>query len=164
MRRFLYIVGAVVLGFLSGYLSLTLIVSSGKVEVPDLKGKDIVQANQILKEKGLYIRIDGEEYSELPTGVVFKQTPPAGSIVKKGREIGVILSKGLKFSVMPDVTGMELEEAEKILTEKGIPIERIIYLHSDKYPEKTVIAQRPEPQEGGKSIKLIVSLGKKDEE
>jgi len=33
---------------------LTLLVSGGTVEVPDLSRKDIVQANQILKEKGLY--------------------------------------------------------------------------------------------------------------
>ncbi|MCS7203100.1 MAG: PASTA domain-containing protein [Thermodesulfovibrio sp.] len=164
MKKLLYILGAVFAGFVSGYLSLTLLVSSGKVEVPDIKGKDIVQANQILKEKGLYMRIDGEEFSELSKGTVFRQNPPAGTVVKKGREIGVILSKGVRFPILPDLVGKEFDEAEKILNDKGIPIEKIVYIHSDKYPKNTVIAQRPEPTEGGKTIKLIVSLGKKDEE
>jgi len=66
---------------------LTLLVSGGTVEVPDLSGKDIVQANQILKEKGLYIRIDGEEYSDAPTGTVSRQTPPAGTSIKREEKL-----------------------------------------------------------------------------
>ncbi|MGB9710533.1 MAG: PASTA domain-containing protein [Thermodesulfovibrio sp.] len=164
MRRVLYIAGAIFGGFLAGYFSLTIFVSGGTIEVPDLRGKDIVQANQILKEKGLYIRIDGEEYSEIPAGTVSRQIPPAGTKVKKGREIGVVISKGLRFTTLPDVRGLSYEEAEKILNEKGIPVEKIIKIHSEMYPENTVIAQSPEPEEGGKAIKLIVSLGKNEDE
>ncbi|WP_297212518.1 MULTISPECIES: PASTA domain-containing protein [Thermodesulfovibrio] len=162
MRKIFYILLAIIGGFITGYLSLTVFVSSGKTETPDLMGKDIVQANQILKERGLYIRIDGEEYSEMQSGTICRQDPPPQTKVKKGREVGVIVSKGLKFSVLPDVTGMQLDEAEKLLTSKGIPVEKIIYV-SSKHEEKTVIAQRPEPQEGGKSVRLIVSSGKKEE-
>lgn len=162
MKKFLYIAGAILGGFLAGYFSLTLFVSGGTTEVPDLRGKDIVQANQILKEKGLHIRIDGEEYSEAPVGTVSRQSPPAGTKIKKGREIGVIMSKGLRFTVLPDVRGLSYEEAEKILNEKGIPVEKVIKIHSEIYPENIVIAQRPEPEEGGKAIKLIVSLGRKE--
>lgn len=163
MSKILYIAGAILAGFMAGYLSLTLFVSGKTIEIPDLKGKDLVQANQILKEKGLYIRIDGEEYSDTPVGTVSRQSLPAGTKVKKGREIGVIMSKGLKFTVFPDVRGLSYEEAEKILNEKGIPVEKVIQIHSGKYPEKIVIAQSPEPQQGGKAIKLIVSIGKKEE-
>lgn len=163
MKKVLYIAGAMLAGFLAGYLSLTIFVSGGTTEVPDLRGKDIVQANQLLKEKGLYIRIDGEEYSEMPTGTVSRQSLPSGTKIKKGREVGVVMSKGLRFTVFPDVRGLSFEEVEKILNEKSIPIEKVIKIHSDKYPENTVIAQSPEPQEGGKAIKLIVSLGKEEE-
>ncbi len=164
IKKIIYIVAVIIGGFLAGYVSLTIFVSSGKTEVPDLKGKDIVQANQLLRERGLHIRIDGEEYSELPVATICKQTIPPYTKVKKGREVGVVISKGVRFSVLPDVTGMYLEEAEKILNEKSIPLEKVIYIYSDKYEKNTVIAQRPEPEEGGKSIKLIVSLGKKEDE
>uniref|UniRef100_A0A7C4EME1 PASTA domain-containing protein n=1 Tax=Thermodesulfovibrio aggregans TaxID=86166 RepID=A0A7C4EME1_9BACT len=163
MRKFLYITGIILAGFITGYISLTLLVSGGNTETPDLRGKDIVKANQILREKGLYIRIDGEEYAETPVGTVSRQSPPPGTKIKKGREVGVIVSKGLRFSMLPQVTGISFEEAEKILNTIGIPVEKIIYIHSEKYPENIVIAQRPEPEEGGKAIKLIVSLGKKEE-
>lgn len=163
MKRFLYITAAIIAGFLMGYISLSLLVSGGSTEIPDLRGKDIVQANQMLKEKGLYIRIDGEEYADTPAGTVSRQSPPAGTKIKKGREIGVIISKGLRFLVLPDVRGITFEEAEKILNRMGIPLEKIIYIHSERYPENFVIAQRPEPEEGGKAIKLIISLGEKEE-
>jgi len=163
LKKFLYIIIAIVGGFFSGYLLLTFIVLGGTTQVPDLIGKDIVVANKILREKGLYIRIEGYEYSETPTGTVSNQNPPAGTKIKSGREIGVIVSKGLRFNILPDVTGINYEEAEKILNEKGITIEQIIYIHSEIYPEKTVIAQRPEPNEGGKSIKLLVSKGRRED-
>ncbi len=163
MKKILYIFAVIIGGFLSGYLFLSIFVSSGTTEIPDLRGKDIVQANQILKERGLYMRIDGEEYSDFPLGTISKQTIPPDTKVKKGREIGVIVSKGVRFPVLPDVVGLSLEEAEKILVEKGIPIERVIFIHSKKYEKNTVIAQRPEPDEGGKSIRLLVSLGEKEE-
>lgn len=163
MRRFLYITGIVIAGFLTGYISLLLLVSGGSTETPDLIGKDIVQANQILRGKGLYIRIDGEEYAQIPAGTVSKQSPPPGTKIKKGREIGVIVSKGLKFSILPDVRGISFEEAEKILNRMSIPVEKIIYIHSKRYPENFVIAQRPEPEEGGKAIKLIISIGEREE-
>lgn len=163
MKKFLFIVALIFVGFLSGYLLLTFIVLSGKTEVPDLKGKDIVQANQILREKGLYIRIDGHEYSDSPAGTIFKQEPPAGIKVKSGREVGVVISKGMRFTFLPDVTGIPYEEAEKKLKEIGIPIEKVIYINSEAHPELTVIAQRPEPDEGGQSIKLIVSKKQKEE-
>lgn len=164
MKKFFYILGVIFAGFISGYLLLSFVIQSGKVEVPDLKGKDIVQANQILKEKGLHIRIDGQEYSENPSGTIFKQEPPAGTKVKAGREIGVIVSKGLRFNLLPDVTGIPYEEAEKRLKEMGIPIEKVIYINSDTYPPLTVVAQRPEPNEGGQSIKLLVSKKQKEEQ
>lgn len=163
MKKFLFIVALIFAGFLSGYLLLTFIVLSGKIEVPDLKGKDIVQANQILREKGLYIRIDGHEYSDNPVGTIFKQEPPAGIKVKSGREVGVVISKGMSFTLLPDVTGIPYEEAEKKLKETGVPIEKVIYINSEAHPELTVIAQRPEPDEGGQSIKLLVSKKQKEE-
>lgn len=163
MRKFLYVALAVLLGFLSGYFFLTFLVLSGATEVPDLRGKDIVSANQLLRDKGLHIRIDGYEYSELPSGAVSKQEPPAGTKIKSGREVGVIISKGVKFASFPELRGLTLEEAEKILREKGIPIEKLTFIHSDHYPEKTIIAQRPEPDEGGKSIKLLISKGRKED-
>lgn len=163
MKKFLYILFAILGGFLSGYLLLSFIISSGTEEVPDLKGKDIVQANQILKERGLYIRIDGQDYSDTPVGTIFKQEPPSGTKIKKGREIGVVISKGTRFSFIPDVTGLSYEEAEKKLKEIGIPIEKVIYIYSEKHSNLTVIAQRPEPSEGGQSVRLIVSKNQREE-
>lgn len=163
MKKLLYMMLIILAGFLSGYFLLSYVILSGETTVPDLKGVDVVKANQLLRERGLHIRIDGQEYSEYSAGTIFKQEPPPGTKVKSGREIGVIVSKGTRFSFFPDVRGLTYEEAEKKLREMGIPIDKVIFINSDYYPDSTVVAQRPEPDEGGQSIKLIVSKKQKED-
>ncbi|HHZ14246.1 MAG: penicillin-binding transpeptidase domain-containing protein [Caldicoprobacterales bacterium] len=57
-------------------------VTEGKVVVPDLKGKSIREANNILVSLGLKLRIEG-------SGVAVSQDPPAHSQVEPGTEIMV---------------------------------------------------------------------------
>lgn len=59
-------------------------VKSGEVEIPDLAGYPIREAIQKLSAAGLFPRIEG-------TGRVFRQDPPAGSVVPSGTTIQIVL-------------------------------------------------------------------------
>lgn len=157
----LYIITIFIIGMLSGHFTFKLLSFSRTVTVPDLRGKEMVDANDILRKKGLYIRLEGEDYdSYIPQGCIIRQDIPPNNIVKEGREIKVVLSKGPRIRYVPDVVGQPIETAEAILKEKGIRIGKIIYVHSEKTVRNTVIAQRPEPNEkGGESFSVLVSLG-----
>lgn len=171
----LYILCFVLLGLLSGYLAFKILSFSRTVEVPDLKGKTVVEANGILARKGLYLKVEGEDYDPvIPQGLVVRQDVPPGNQVKEQRAIKVLLSKGPKVWSIPQLSGLTLEEAEQALAGSGLRIEKIIKVHSDTVEKDIIIAQRPNPDEtfgGGPpespkdllgqhhGLSLIVSMG-----
>lgn len=136
------------MGLLSGYAAFKIMSFSKTVEVPDLKGRSVVEANDLLTRKGLYLKVEGEDYDpDIAPGQVMRQDVPAGNKVKEQRSIKVFLSRGPKIWSIPDVTGMNLEEAEQAVTGSGLRIEKIIKVHSDAVEKDMVIAQRPNPDE-----------------
>ncbi len=144
----LFVLGFVLLGLLSGYTAFKILSFSRTVEVPDLKGKTVVEANEMLTKKGLYLKVEGEDYdSAIPPGSVVRQDVPPGNQVKDQRGIKVLLSRGPKIWSIPQVSGMNLEEAEQAVAGSGLRIEKIIRLHSDRVEKDMIIAQRPDPDE-----------------
>ncbi len=89
---FLLVAGA------SAYLTLTLIIKSeDTVMVPDLVGKDVVSALEILTDLQLNTKVNGSEYDQkFPKNHVTFQEPEAGSEIKKDRDVRIIISKGAK--------------------------------------------------------------------
>ncbi|MCJ7666322.1 MAG: transglycosylase domain-containing protein, partial [Actinobacteria bacterium] len=97
-----------------------------KIEVPDVTGLSLDEARQIFDE--LFTEITAvDEFNEIYNqGIIFDQSPPAGSILQSlsGEKLSVILyvSKGEKTFDMPDLVGRKLESAETILKNEGMKI------------------------------------------
>ena len=90
------------------------------VVVPELRGKSINEANEILKELNLNLDIDGD--SKKITSMV----PYPGSLVQEGSNITVNSNSDDDNSrkvVMPNLEGKTLEEATNILNSIGISFE-----------------------------------------
>lgn len=60
-----------------------------EVSIPDITGKTIVEAEKILKENGLQIKINNEEGIDKATQTVEVQTPQPGIVVYKGNMVMV---------------------------------------------------------------------------
>jgi beta-lactam-binding protein with PASTA domain len=161
----LYIGILFIVGMVAGHLTFKVLSLSNTVEVPDLKGKSVAEAVNVLQNKGLHLLGAAEDYdSEVVPGYIVRQDIPASSKVKEGRGIKVIVSKGPKVQYVPDVVGMKLEEAEAVLAGRGIRIAKAIYVHCD-VEKNFIIAQRPESEEkGGDNFRVIISLGSIEEE
>ncbi len=157
----LYILFFILLGLTFGYLTFKILSFSRTVEVPDLYGKSLVEANELLIEKGLYLKIEGEDFDSLMLpGHIVKQDVPAKKKVKEGRGIKVIVSKGPRVQSVPMLVNETLSDAESILFQKGLKIAKLIRLHSDKIEKDRIIAQKPEPSEKVSDyITVLVSLG-----
>jgi serine/threonine-protein kinase len=137
---------------------------SRTVAVPDLKGKAVIEANEILSKSGLYLKVEGEDYDPvIPTGSIIRQDIPHGNKVKEQRGIKVVISKGSRVMYVPDLVGQTVEEAEAAAIKNGLKTNRIIRVHSNTIEKDKVIAQRPIPEEALKTnLSLVVSSGPYD--
>jgi serine/threonine-protein kinase len=131
------------------------------VEVPLLVGKDISEVKKILMRKGLSLEVEDEVYNaEFPKGTVINQAVKPGKRIKKGSEIGIVISKGVEIFSMPSFEGQILDEAKLTMINLGLKISKITWVHSDTVGKGRIIAQRPLPGNVRENeVNLLVSLG-----
>ncbi|MGW8273341.1 MAG: PASTA domain-containing protein, partial [Thermodesulfovibrionales bacterium] len=145
----------------AAYVTFYLITSTESYEVPALTGKSMLEANRLLGDRKLFLKIVGEAHdAEIPTSHILRQDIPAGRQIKAGRTIGVIVSKGPKMLFVPMLSGLTLDEAEELVQQNNIKLDRVIKVHSATAEEGKVIAQDPNPEErGAGGMTLVVSAG-----
>jgi eukaryotic-like serine/threonine-protein kinase len=153
----------------SAYLTLTMIIKSDDlVVVPDLEGKDIVYALELLTDLELNTKIEGSEYSsEMPKNNVIFQEPEPGSEIKKGRDIKIIISKGPKSILMPNLENLSLQQARIILEENSLCQGQISGTYSNRMKKDSVIAQVPSPGTmitRNECVNLLMSIGTRPQE
>ncbi|MBF0553164.1 MAG: PASTA domain-containing protein [Nitrospirae bacterium] len=161
VRLTVFLILFIVISVLAGYVTFALLTTSKSVEVPDLKLKNLVEANEALNGMRLYLRVEGEDYDPIvPAGHIVKQNIPFGNKIKEGRTVSVLMSKGPRYQFMGDLRGISLEKAQETVAQSKVKISKVIEVHSDTVGQGMVISQRPGPDErSGNDITLIVSKG-----
>jgi beta-lactam-binding protein with PASTA domain/tRNA A-37 threonylcarbamoyl transferase component Bud32 len=106
---------------------VTVVVSQGQapITVPTVTDKNVDQATAELQALGLQVAVTESEERDRPQGTVVDQDPPAGSGAEPGDTVTLEVSPGPPVSTVPNVTGQECGEAERILTEGGFRVARI---------------------------------------
>ena len=154
------------ISFLAFWYTLSFEVKGEIVKTPSVVGKPIDEAKKILAKNNLFLKVNTKRqvYSDyIEKGNIAIQIPEPGKLIKKGRKIEVIISKGSRRGDVPDVIGLTIEEASKKINLHGLKVSRIASVYSDK-PEGTVVAQSPESGVSGifnDKVKLLISKGKK---
>ncbi|MEQ8155822.1 MAG: Stk1 family PASTA domain-containing Ser/Thr kinase [Clostridiaceae bacterium] len=111
---------------------------------------------------GLIMDIGGQEQSDKAAGTVLSVSPNEGSVVAKGYHVRVIISAGSSTVKAPDLTGLNIEDAKKYLTNQGFQIGNVTYEFSDTVPKDQVIKQTPAKDASiakGDKFDLTVSKG-----
>ena len=152
-----------VAGF-SAYLTLTFIIKSeDTVIVPDLIGKDVVSALELLTDLQLNTKVSGSEYShQIPKNHVTFQEPEAGSAIKKDRDVRIMISKGTRNILMPNLVTLSEQQARIILEENGILRGHLSRVFHKEFEKDHIMAQVPAPGvmiSRGASVDLLVSMG-----
>ena len=150
------IIGAgAMLGWFSG--------ENDEVEVPDFKGMTLEEAQIEAEKYGLKVEEGDQVYSpDQEEGKITSQTPGKGAKVSKGKVITVNISLGKKDGVVPNIVGMDYEEAKEYLEDFGFELGMVVKVKSTK-PENTVITQSVEAgstADKGTVIDVEVSDGK----
>lgn len=149
----------------SSVVSDTGVAADGQIEVPDITGKTVSEAQQILNKLQLGIAKGGEEASDtVKEGLIIRQDLEAGTTVAAHSTVYYVISTGVADISVPDVTGKSQTVAETTLKSSGLETE-IKQENSDTVEIGNVI--RTEPAAGtavssGSTVTVVVSLGKED--
>ncbi|MFH1715084.1 MAG: PASTA domain-containing protein [Elusimicrobiota bacterium] len=134
-----------------------------EVVVPNLTNHDLITSSNVLKKQRLKIKIEGERFeSKILPGIIIDQSPPAGSKVRQGKVIRVVISKGIEQVNVPEVLGKELRVAEIEIENSALFVGQESYEYSLYIDKDIVMDQDPNPGElveKGYFINLIVSKG-----
>ena len=133
------------------------------VAVPDLRDRTIINTLEALDERGLYLKVTRMDFSTTtPKNKVISQDPKPGSVLKKGREVKVIVSRGSQDVLVPDLVGSSIHRADIILGKSDLRIRGKIFVTTSNHPRNAILAQKP-PKNAkvrrGDSVNLLVSSG-----
>ena len=114
------------------------------VYVPNVVGYSKTYAGTILMNEALYVGNITYDYSNtVEDNCVISQQYPAGTRLKNGSSVDLVISKGVRTESLPDVYGWSLTDAEKTLKELGFGVE-VEYDFDADMQENIVLRQDPE--------------------
>src|SRR5271170_6942243 len=108
--------------FLSAITAMRIAIHGREVNMPNLVGKNVSEANGLLHSRGLVLRVADRVYSELPINVVVKQTPPPGMLMKVSQQAHVVLSLGQRQLQIPLLEGNSLRVSRIELLRSGLQV------------------------------------------
>ncbi len=133
------------------------------VTVPNLIGKQVEVAQKILKDDNLNVSINEISSEEVPIGQVINQSPEPGTSVKTHRTIHLTISKGGSIILVPDLTGLTIEEASAKLRSIHLRLGKIEEREDSTKPLDTIIGQSPStPTKVERDSTVHVILNKKN--
>ncbi len=141
--------------------------SGEKVDIPDLIGMDLEEAQREYKDD-FSIVMRSEKQSNKKEGTILEQSPDGGDKVRKTEDmiIYVVISAGEDTTELSSYVEMESEKAQEKVKNDGFQV-NVVEQISDSAEKGTVFAQ--EPAAGatvskGALITLYVSKGSEEEE
>ena len=114
------------------------------VQVPNVVGKNLTEAQRVLREAKLAPSVVAERYDEkVQVSLIISQTPEGGQMVKAGRTVNLIVSMGQEFIEVPDITNQTVRAASILLSGAGLDIGAVMSRNHPTVPQDGVITQNP---------------------
>jgi serine/threonine-protein kinase len=150
--------------FLSAITAMRIAIHGREVSMPNLVGKSVSDANDVLRSRGLVLRVADRIYSEQPINTVVRQTPPPGLLMKVSQQAHVVLSLGQRQLQIPPLEGNSLRVSRIELLRAGLQVGEVSGLTLPDIPADTVVIQNPKPGAGAASprVDVLVSQGPRE--
>ena len=138
-------------------------VDSKATKLDSYVGMKLEEIESKVKELGLKIEVDYVD-DDSEENTILAQNPIAGSSITEGDTLYLSISngKGAEENLVPNVLGMNFEDAKKMLEEKGLIVKDAVYVASEETEKDRVLSQSIEANqtfENGDTIELNVSKG-----
>jgi serine/threonine-protein kinase len=132
---------------------------TGGFALPNVVGKQLPQAEQILVAKGLVIGTTTNAANPAPTGTVLSTNPASGTNVSKKAVVNLVVSAGETEVQVQQVVGDQLDIAEQVLKGQGLNF-TVMFIDSGGQ-QGIVLGQTPAPgTKVRKGFKVVLSLPK----
>ncbi len=148
--------------FLSALTAMRFAIQGREVTMPDVVGKNAVEAQQMLQGRGLGIQVEDRLYNPQPADTVVRQTPPPGMKVKVGQAAHVLISLGPQQATIPALTDRSVRAARIELLRGGMQLGEISSAYLPGHESGTVLQQDPAPGTSNVTsphVDFLVSLG-----
>ena len=132
-----------------------------QVEVPNVIGKPVAEAQQMLDARKLKVEITQEANDEQDEGNVFDQDPEFGQKVDEGSTVKLKVSAGAQAVPVPDVIDSPIDQARLLLTAQGFTV-AVEEVEDEDAPIGQVVDQNPsggDEAPKGSEVRLFVSKG-----
>lgn len=138
-------------------------VDSKATKLDSYVGMKLEEIESKVKELGLKIEVDYVD-DDSEENTILAQNPIAGSSITEGDTLYLSISngKGAEENLVPNVLGMNFDDAKKMLEEKGLIVKDAVYVASEETEKDRVLSQSIEANqtfENGDTIELNVSKG-----
>lgn len=158
-----------VLVFVSAFVFFLTLKGQERTMVPDVRRMDLADALVTMQQRELYPRLTLRfTDNPLDRNLVLDQSPPPGSIVKAGRRINLVVSRGAVLDKIENYSGRNIDDLRLYLqglstTAKGLVSirEPPLYIFDNSAPG-TILDQNPKPGaeiSGPTVLDLVVSKG-----
>lgn len=120
--------------------------ASELVDVPNFVGQSYsrIQSDTVLNERFHFV-VEYEYSDTVESDMIISQGTPEGQRVPKGSDLTIVVSRGVEYITLPDVSGMQYDAAVQLLTSRGFTCTRVERENDGSHTAGIVIATTPEP-------------------
>ena len=150
---------AVVVVLSAVFLLIGNVFSRETVKVPDVTGKTVVEAQQILENAGFSITLKEAYDDKVTPGLVLEQDPAGNEMRKEGSAVYLTVSKGIEMVEVPNLAGKNLADARRMIERKELALGKVETVFRED-GSGLVIEQTPKANEKirhGEKINLVIS-------
>jgi serine/threonine-protein kinase len=139
---------------------ITLYISTGKIQLPDVTNKSIEEATAILAALGLAVEVIEQQTDAKPPGTVLAQNPQPG-LQNQGTGVQLTVATAVVYHAVPGLVGKDEDTATAAVKALNF-VAGVTRQNSLTVPEGTVISQSPAKDTQlaeGQTVSFVVSLG-----
>jgi serine/threonine-protein kinase len=150
---------------ISVFLTMSMLIKGEELEAPDLTGKSLKEAADIAGKHGIYLKkIVGNYDRNYKPLTVINQSPVPGVRIKEKSFIKIFVSSDVVEVIVPDLSGYNLADCEKMLRENDLKKRYVSYMDAKDVPVDFVISQSyPAAARvpAGTEIDILISRGQR---
>lgn len=130
-------------------------------EVPDLVGKTLTEAMSYLENNNIEIKRVDYIHTDADDNTVLAIYPNTRKIAY-GEKICLLVStkETMDKNVMPDIVGLDVNEANRVLAQIGLKISDITKVDNTTYPSNVIVSCSPAPDMSvskGTKVSVVIS-------